>query len=135
MSAAEESTSSARWDMSPRLPMGVLTRKRVPATLDATLGGGEPPLRGVLLELLRERRLADEADHLVDELPVLEEQDRRDGAYVELGGCLDVGVDIDLRDLGLSLILDCQLIQNRRDHAARRTPRRPEIHDCEALVL
>ena len=35
-------------------------------------------LRRVLLELLRQRRLADEADDLIDQLPVLEEQDSGD---------------------------------------------------------
>jgi len=39
----------------------------------------------VLLELLRERVLADKPDHLIDNLAILEEQDRRNLSDVELG--------------------------------------------------
>ena len=40
-------------------------------------------LRGVLLELLRQSRLSDEPDDLIDQLPVLKEENRGDRAHVE----------------------------------------------------
>src|SRR6478672_4542911 len=139
-SAVEERTSTARYVMSPRLPMGVLTRNSIPAApvpalaeLTSRAAAGIP-LRGgarVLLELLRQRRLAHEADHLIDELAVLEEENCRNRPDVELRRGLDVHVDIDLGDLGLALILDGQLVQHRRDHAARGAPGGPEVHDGE----
>jgi hypothetical protein len=75
--------------MSPRLPIGVLTTYRVPAApalaaasafaeLTSRLPTDLAGLRCVLLELLGERRLADESDHLVDELAVLEEENSGD---------------------------------------------------------
>src|SRR6267378_67653 len=92
-------------------------------------------LRGVLLELLRQSRLAHEPDNLIDELPVLEEENRRDRAHVEFRRCFYIRVDVDLRHLGLALILDGKSIQNRSDHATWRTPGRPKIDHGKALVL
>src|SRR6267143_6746350 len=79
-------------------------------------------LGGVLLELLRQSRLAYEPDNLIDELPILEEENRRDRAHVEFCRRFYVRVDVDLGHLGLALILDGKSIRNRGDIRAGGTP-------------
>src|SRR5437868_12987375 len=141
-SAAEESTSTARYDMSRRLPIGVLTRYRDPAVFALSAFDELTPagvslcsLCRVLLELLRERGLADKPDHLIDELPILEEQDRRNRSDVELGGRLDVEIDVDLGNFRLAFVFDGELVENGGHHAAWCAPGRPKIDDGESLVL
>ena len=54
------------------------------------------------LEFLRERRLADESCHLIDELPVLKEDNRRDRSHVTLARRFDDHVHITLPHLPLA---------------------------------
>src|SRR5439155_20829692 len=65
---------------------------------------------------------------LVRYLAVLEEQEGRDAQHVVLLGDVLVRVDVQLADLQLALVLGRQLIDERREVAARSTPGRPEIH-------
>src|SRR5215212_1223089 len=121
--------------MSPRLPMGVLTRNSVPARAELTSTLASPRSGRVLRELLREGGLADESDHLIHELSVFEKQDRRNRANVELRRRLDVRIHVHLRDLRLALVLGGELIENGSNHAAGRAPGRPEIHHGKPLVI
>ncbi len=89
----------------------------------------------MLLELRLELRLRNRADHLIDELSVLEEKNRRDRANLEASRRADVRVYIELRDLRLACVLDSKLVENRRNHAAGATPRRPEINDRQSWML
>src|SRR5688500_4612609 len=115
---------------------GTAWKTDLPGTKNGT-GPTEPQCRsgGVLLELGLQRRLLHGADHLVDELAVLEEQDRRNRPHVEARRRLDVAVDIELRDLRFPRVLGRELVDDRRDHAAGAAPGRPEVNDREPGVL
>ncbi len=89
----------------------------------------------MLLELRLELRLRNRADHLIDELSVLEEKNRRNRANLKASRSADVRVDIELRDFRLTRVFDRELVENRRNHATGATPRRPEINDSQSLVV
>src|SRR5688500_1428756 len=72
-------------------------------------------------------------DHRVDMLTVLEEQDGRNGAVVIPHGGLLIRVDVELRHRYAAGVFAGELLQDRRDHAARAAPRCPEVHDGQAL--
>src|SRR5688572_8746699 len=158
MAVTPRSVSIARRLMSPRLPMGVLTTCSRPACASVTswgfaarvknnnrLDGAVPSRRKivasetgalcVLGELALEVRLGHRADDRINVLPVLEEQDARDGPDVEPHRGLLIGVDVDLRHLGLSVVFRRELIEYWRDHATRAAPGRPEVHYGEPLVV
>jgi hypothetical protein len=79
-------------------------------------------------------RLRHRAYHRVHVLAILEKQNARDRPDVEPHRRLLIGIDVDLGHLRLAVVFRRQLIENRRDHAARSAPRRPEIHHRESLV-
>src|SRR3954452_10560485 len=92
-------------------------------------------LRRVLLELRFDVRLGNRTDDLIDDLAALEEQERWNRTNVESRPRLDVGVDVQLRDLHFPFVLRRQLLEDRRDYAARTAPGRPEVHDGKPIVL
>src|SRR6516162_11203217 len=73
----------------------------------------------VLLDLRLDRALRHGADHRVDDLPSLEEEDRRDRAHIVARGGPDVLVDVELGDLRLARVLRRELLHDRLYHAAR----------------
>src|SRR5256885_5693735 len=81
------------------------------AGVDPGFRRGDEPARTypnalrVLLELRLERRPRHRTDHRVHHLPVLEEEDLRDRADVELHLRLLIVVDVELEDLCLALVL------------------------------
>src|SRR5512146_334412 len=91
--------------------------------------------RRMLLELGFDVRPRHRADDLIDDAPALEEEQRRNRAHIEARPGLDVRVDVQLGDLHLALILGRELIQNRRDYAARSAPGRPKVDNRQAVVL
>ena len=69
------------------------------------------------------------ADDLVDQLAVLEQQQRRNAAHVVLDGRARVLVDVQLADGHLAGILRGQLIDGWTKALARAAPLRPEIDE------
>src|SRR5579859_4284327 len=79
-------------------------------------------------ELRHEPVLGVETNDPLHRLPILEQDERRDAAHVVLHGCVLVLVDVQLQDFDLARVLGSDFLDHRRHHAARLTPRRPEIH-------
>src|SRR6185312_7892514 len=180
------STSTARVEKSPRLPIGVLTTYKRPAgdvtklappasvgELNAPVSHRRPyrqskhcakkkpgPGRsqdrafvddrsaarstllcrcrlryGMLLKLRRQPCLRHGAHDRVHQLAVLEEQNGRNRSHVEPHRSLLICVDVQLRDLRLTDVLDGQLVEHGGDRAARAAPGRPKIDHGQALVL
>src|SRR3954466_5118882 len=69
----------------------------------------------------------DRPHHLTDDLPFLEDQQRRDAADVELAGHARVGVDVALADPNLALVLLGQGLDVGGDGPARGAPGGPEV--------
>ena len=74
------------------------------------------------------------ADDLVHQLSALEEQDRGDRAHVELASPSSGWCRRRAWPPSPCRVVGRQLLHDRRDHAARRAPRGPEIHHGEALM-
>src|SRR3954471_9298055 len=89
----------------------------------------------MLLDLAFQSGLGNRADDGVYMLSVLEEQDARYRADVESHGRTLIRVDVYLRHLGLAGVLARQLIEERRHDLAGPTPRRPKVHEHQALRL
>src|SRR5688572_10465504 len=87
----------------------------------------------VFLDLPLEHRSRHSADHGIDVPAVLEEEDGRNGADVVAHRGLLIGVDVELRHGYAARVFAGELLQDRRDHAARAAPRCPEVHDGQAL--
>src|SRR5581483_4314309 len=85
------------------------------------------------LDRLHQLRFRHVADQPLDRLAVLEHDERGDAHHAELLGDLRVLIDVDLRDLQLALLLAGDLLDDRRDHAARAAPGRPEIDEDRLL--
>src|SRR5688500_6984323 len=69
------------------------------------------------------------------QLAVLEDDQRRDAAYLEPARRdVRVLVDVHLADRGPPLVIGRQLLDDRRDPPARSTPFRPEIHEYYAAL-
>src|SRR5256712_462550 len=88
----------------------------------------------VLQDPLLERPPRHRADHLVDELPVLEEQEGRDPHHAVFLELLLVLVAIDLREQALARVLPREVVDHRGDRVAWAAPFRPEVYD-DVLVL
>src|SRR5690606_6036339 len=71
-------------------------------------------------------------DFRCGDLPVLEQNQRRNAAYAVFGRGLRVLVDVDLGDLELPLHLSGNLIQRGSDLLAGAAPFRPEINQNQA---
>src|SRR5205085_3308336 len=80
-----------------------------------------------LLEQIDDHVLRNRADHLTDRDPVFEEEQRRNGAHLVLGRGGGVGVDVDLGELDLALVLVGELLDDGADGSARGAPRGPEV--------
>src|SRR3989441_897443 len=93
-----------------------------------------PKSSEVLQDPLLERPPRHRADHLVDELPVLEEQEGGDPHHAVFLELLLVLVAIDLREQDLARVLPREVVDHRGDRVARAAPLRPEVHD-DVLVL
>jgi len=89
----------------------------------------------VLLELRRELGLWNRAQHLIDDLAVLEEENQRDRANAEALREALILIYVNLCNLCLAGIFTGELLEDRTDHAARPAPGSPEVHHCEAIVL
>ena len=85
-----------------------------------------------LLDQLFDLGLGHGADDLADHLAVLEHEQRRDRAHVVLRRRLRVLVDVDLADLDLAGVLAGQLLDDRRDRAARVRTRWPRSRSARA---
>src|SRR5690606_15439416 len=86
-------------------------------------------LAHVRAEPLQDLGLRHRADDLVDRLPILVDDHRRDIEDPKLRGVLLVLVDIDLDDLDLVGLFGRDLLEHRPDDATGSAPRRPEIDD------
>src|SRR5437763_4773840 len=62
---------------------------------------------------------------------VLEEDEKRNALHAECARALHVLVDVDLREADI-VPFGGELFEDRRNHAARPAPRRPEIDDERA---
>src|SRR5437868_7038186 len=97
---------------------------------------GEPAAGGVLddaLELTQQHGLRLGADDLLDDLSTLVDVHRRDLEHTRATGDLRVLVDVQLDDLDLVAVLLGDLLEDRRDLAARAAPFGPEV-DQHGLV-
>jgi len=88
----------------------------------------------MLAELALELSLVS-ADHLIDELSVLEEKNCWNRPHRKTLRRLDVRIDVHLHDFCLAGKFGGELVESRLDHAARATPGRPEINHCKSFVL
>src|SRR3990172_12919362 len=126
--------------MTPFSRSTVLRRARA-AYRPAASPAGPPPMITISYSLraiaLRQRllyrplevSLGPEADDLVDKLPALEHQQRRDAADAVAGGGLHVVVRVELHELHLPVVLSGQLLHQGSDHATGAAPGRPEVHE------
>src|SRR5688572_21449291 len=87
----------------------------------------------MFLDLPLEHRSRHGTDHRVDVPAILEEEDGRNGADVVAHRGLLIRVDVELRHGYAAGVFARELLQDRRDHAARAAPRCPEVHDRQAL--
>src|SRR5450432_3250771 len=88
-----------------------------------------PPLREALLDEILEAALRDGADDLTDDAPLLEHEERRQAAHVELGDDLLVRVGVELADSNLSFVGARERLDVRGHRAARRAPGGPEVDE------
>src|SRR5690606_2200880 len=82
-----------------------------------------------------ERGLRLGAHDLLDDLTVLVDVHRRDLHDAVLLRHLRVLVDVELDDVDLVAVLLGDLLEDRRDHAARAAPLGPEVHEHGLVVL
>src|SRR3990172_8250041 len=94
-----------------------------------------PVSREVLHDPRLERALRHRADHLVHELPVPEEQERRDAHHPELLELRLVLVAVDLREHDLARVLPRELVDRRGDCVAGAAPLRPEVNNHVRVLL
>src|SRR6186713_309528 len=72
---------------------------------------GKPALSAqVLVQRLRNNVLANSADNLLPDLPILEEKQRGDASNVEAGRRVAIGIHIEFADLDAPLILSCNFL-------------------------
>ena len=69
------------------------------------------------------------------DLPLIDEQERRNGADTVLRRERLLFVNVDFADLDLAVVFIGQFIQQRRDHLAWAAPFRPKIHHDRLLTL
>src|ERR1700704_804576 len=86
-------------------------------------------------QLLHQLRLWGESDDTIGLAAVLEQDHGRDRADAEAARSDRIGVDVELGDADLVTLLARDLLEDRRDHAARTAPRRPEIDEHGAIRL
>src|SRR6266571_525397 len=86
-------------------------------------------------QLLHELGLRMVANDTVGLTAVLEQDHRRDRADAEAPSGDRVGIDIELGDTDLLALLAGDLFEDRRDHATRAAPRRPEVDEHGRLRL
>jgi hypothetical protein len=92
-----------------------------PAQLDPALSQGFQPADDV--------RFSENTHGLVTLNSTLEEKERGNTANPKLLRNGRRLVDVDLGDLELTGVLSCNLLDNRRKHSARGTPRSPKIDE------
>src|SRR5882672_8975981 len=85
--------------------------------------------RAQLVKLGLEVLLALQANDLIHDLAVLEEQQRGDGVDAVLDGEILMVVDVDLGDLDLAIVLGGEFVQHRRELFAGPAPFGPEIDE------
>src|SRR4051794_26041650 len=81
------------------------------------------------VELCFEVSFAAEADDLVSDFAVLENQEGGNGADAVLSGEPLELIDVQLGDLDLAIVFGSEVIQNRRNHFTRAAPFRPKIDE------
>src|SRR6266550_1438394 len=86
-------------------------------------------------ELLHQLRLWEVTDDAIGLAAVLEQDHGRDGADAEAPGGDRIGVDVELRDAELLALLVRDVFEDRRDHAARTAPCRPEVDEHRHVRL
>src|SRR5437867_12640003 len=86
-------------------------------------------LRNMLVDDFFQRILVGEADHLLDDLASLEQEQRRNAADAELEGRVRVLVHVQLADDDPAVVIARQLLHRRRQAAAGTAPFRPEINE------
>src|SRR5689334_10299052 len=119
---------------SERMPPGTASREarcgsRQRAYAQRNFLGGEGRL-----DLLDEAALRHSADDLVDGLAALEQDQSRDRHHLVARGRVLVVVDVELDDAKVVVFVG-DLLEARRDHAARAAPRRPEVDEHGLVVL
>src|SRR5699024_8140630 len=70
-----------------------------------------------------------QTDKLLRDLPILEQDDGRDGANGELHRNITIGVGIDLAHLDLAFVVLGDFLDGRREHPAGHAPLGPEVHE------
>ena len=110
-------------------------RKSVPLKLYDTPDASSKQLRDVAFQRFGDLILRHRADDLLDDLPVLEYEQRGNSADVELRRRCRIVVDIELGDADLVFVLIGDLIEDGRDHLARTAPFGPEIEQYGLFVL
>src|SRR4030065_850201 len=88
-----------------------------------------------LLDFVLYHRSRSGSYHLVDQLSVLEEQQRRYAHYPELGGSVEIVVRIELREYDLAILILSHGVDCRRQHPARSAPRSPAVHHDSWILL
>src|SRR5438105_6271038 len=88
----------------------------------------------LLIELLRDLFLRHEADDLIGELPVLEDQHGRDAANHEAARNGRVLVDVHLRNRDAAVVLRGKGINGGPQPPARTAPLGPEVHQRHAAL-
>src|SRR6266851_6761229 len=86
-------------------------------------------------QLLHELRLRVITDDAVGLPTVLEQDHARDCPDAEAPRGDRIGINIELRDADLVALLVRDVFEDRRDHAARTAPRRPEIDEHGGVRL
>jgi hypothetical protein len=80
------------------------------------------------IDLVAQLAFGDEADALIHDLSVLEEQQVGDGLHAILGGNFGALVDIDFEELGFAIVIRRDALENWRQHFAGRTPGSGKIY-------
>src|SRR5262245_24116068 len=82
----------------------------------------------MLFDESRQLVLRRESDYRFGELPILEQEQRRDSANHEPSRRIRMVVHVHLGDCRPSIELACELLDDGCDAAARTAPFRPEVH-------
>src|SRR5690606_300301 len=91
--------------------------------------GGKVAVLQVAVKERGELGLRQRADAVRLRLPVAVEDHGRDAPDAVFGGGGRVGVDVELRDLELALVLARDVVEHRREHLAWAAPFGPEIDE------
>src|SRR6266852_2185049 len=89
----------------------------------------------MLLDDLLEVFLRRQANNLVDDFSVLEQQDRGNAANLKLERGIGIVVDVQLADRQFAGIVSRQRVDRRRQPLARSAPFGPEIHEHRSARL